>query len=313
MDPLLYKKLKDFGKVKANAPLAKFTTLKIGGMAEALLDVESRADLISVLDFLTAIGENYLVIGGGSNTLLPDDVIEGVVIRNKTGGIGVSGKKIEAESGLSFGFLTNFAAKNSLSGLEWSAGLPGTVGGAIRGNAGAAGGEVAGSMTRLEAWIDGEVVQIKGDECAFGYRDSIFKHNKGVVLRSWFSLAAGDSIRSLHQMQEIVKRRNGIYPPYPSAGSFFKNVSISEWKGKITDLPKEFIDSGWVPAGWLSDRAGLKGLQIGGAMISNEHGNFIINVSSATQADVLKLVDEVKTRVYNKFKLSLEEEVHIIK
>ncbi|MEK7625153.1 MAG: UDP-N-acetylmuramate dehydrogenase [Patescibacteria group bacterium] len=295
MDALLYKKLKEFGKVRANAPLAKHTTLKIGGNAEAFLEVEDKGSLVRALDFLTAVGEDYFVIGGGSNILLPDEVIEGVVIRNRISGLDVSNNIIAAESGLGFGFLTNFAAKNSLSGLEWSAGLPGTVGGAIRGNAGAAGGAVADSLVRVEAWIDGEVVQIKGDDCEFDYRDSIFKHNKGVVLKSWFGLATGDSIKSLHRMQEIMKRRNGVYPPYPSAGSFFKNPSPE------------------TPAGKLIEQAGLRGLRVGGAMVSNEHGNFIINLEGATQADVLKLVDEVKSRVYNKFQITLEEEVHIIK
>ncbi len=150
-------------------------------------------------------------------------------------------------------------------------------------------------MTKVEAWIDGEVVQIGGGECGFGYRDSFFKHNKAVVLKSWFGLAPGEPIKSLLQMQEIVKRRNGYYPPHPSAGSFFKNPSAE------------------LPAGKLIDEAGLKGTLVGGAMVSKEHGNFIVNFNNATQADVLKLVDEVKTRVYNNFKVILEEEVHIIK
>lgn len=313
MDALLYKKLKEFGKVKANASLAKFTTLKIGGTAEVLLEVENRLNLIRVLDLLTSIGENYFLMGGGSNMLLPDDVIDGVVIRNKTAGLEISDKTIEADSGLSFGFMTNFAAKNSLSGLEWSAGLPGTVGGAVRGNAGAAGGEVAHSLSKVEAWIDGEVVQLRSDECDFGYRNSIFKKNRGVVLRSWFSLESGEPLKSLHQMQEIVKHRNGRYPPHPSAGSFFKNAPVEAWTGKTGDLPNEFVQGGFIPAGWLNDQAGLRGLRVGGAMVSNEHGNFIINLDGATQADVLELVDEVKSRVYNKFHISLEEEVHIIK
>lgn len=312
MDALLYKKLKEFGKVRANVPLAKFTTFKIGGSAEVLLDVDNKEKLIQVLDFLVAIGENYFVMGGGSNTLLSDEVFSGVVIRNRTDGFDKRGDTIEAESGLSFGYLTNFAVKQSLSGLEWSAGLPGTVGGAVRGNAGAAGGEMAGNVTKVEAWIDGEVVRIDGSECGFGYRDSIFKRNRGVVLKAWFNLAPGDAKKSLLLMQEIVKRRNGYYPPYPSAGSFFMNVPISVWKRKAFALPSEFVANGRIPAGWLIDQSGLKGFQSGGAMISKEHGNFIINRSGATQADVLRVVEEVKSKVYNIFQISLEEEVRIL-
>ncbi|MFA6105261.1 MAG: UDP-N-acetylmuramate dehydrogenase [Patescibacteria group bacterium] len=312
MDPAIYKYLKQFGNVKANVSLAKFTTFKVGGPASLFIEVKEREKLIELLGFLTGEGISYFILGGGSNVLISDNGFEGVVIKNSTSVLKNKNEIIEAESGVSFGVLSLFALQNNFSGLEWSAGLPGTVGGAIRGNAGAAGGETGKVLSKIEAWIDGELVELNPAECGFGYRDSIFKHNGGIVLKGWFKLVEGESKKSLLKMQEILNRRAGYYPPYPSAGSFFKNVLVKDWPKTAGQLPPEFVSSGKVPAGWINEQAGLKGLKIGGAMVSEQHGNFMINIDKASSEDVLKLVDEVKTRVYNKFGVNLEEEVQII-
>jgi UDP-N-acetylmuramate dehydrogenase len=113
-------------------------------------------------------------------------------------------------------------------------------------------------------------------------------------------------------MQEIMKKRAGHYPQFPSAGSFFKNVPLAAWKKSVATLPAQFVEKRQIPAGWLIDQSGLKGLQIGGAMVSNEHGNFLINFKDATQADLLAVVEEVQARVYTNYAVHLEEEVHII-
>lgn len=313
MDSIIYKKLKTFGKVQANAELAKLTTFKVGGQAEVLVTIEETDQLVKLLNFLTGEGISYLIMSGGSNLLLPDEPLETIVVRVKTAGLKVEGTSIHAEAGASFGSVAQKAIEHSLSGLEWSAGLPGTVGGAVRGNAGAAGGETAGVLDSVEVWLGGERLQLSPNECKFGYRDSIFKRNGAVVLGASFNLASGDPKKSLLQMQEILKKRNGYYPPFPSAGSFFKNISLKNWPGKYDSLPPDFIRNGKVPAGWLIDQSGEKGRTVGGAMVSVEHGNFIINAGGATQADILQLVEEVRTTVYNKFGVELEEEVQIVR
>lgn len=308
----LYKNLKTYGTVKLNVPLAKFTTFKIGGPADLLVIVTEREKLVALIKFLSGEGLSYFILGGGSNLLLPDDGLRDVVIKVESRKSKVEGHIIEADAGVSFGVVTMLAVKHGLTGLEWAAGLPGTVGGAVRGNAGAMDGDTARSLAKVEALIDGEVVELTPAECFFGYRNSVFKHNKGIVLRAWFKLKPGDAKTSLLKMQAIVKQRNGHYPPFPSAGSFFQNIQLKQWTHPTSELPAQFVENGRVPAGWLSEQAGLKGFRVGGAMVSEEHGNFIINFENATQADVLAVVEEVKTRVYNKTNIELEEEVQII-
>lgn len=308
----LYKALKEFGDVKINVTLAKFTTFKIGGPAALVVEVTDTQKLAALLSFLSAEGQEYFVLGGGSNVLLPDDGLQKVVIRIRTNALAIDGDMIEAEAGVLFGAVSTASVKNNLTGLEWSAGLPGTVGGAVRGNAGAMGGETKDVLERVIVWRDGEVLELRPEDCNFSYRESIFKHNNDVILKAWFRLSPGDTKKSLAVMQDIVKKRNGHYPPFPSGGSFFKNVMLKNWTGTTEGLPDAFIEQGRVPAGWLTDLCGLKGFTIGGAMVSKEHGNFLINYKNATQADVLRIVEEVKTKVYTKFNVELEEEVHII-
>lgn len=312
MDQNIYKELKKFGKIKVGVVLSRYTTLKIGGPASLFLEIKDRILLSAALDFLTGEGAPYLMLGGGSNLLMSDEGFDGVVIKNLTSNIKLENSIIEADSGVPFGMVTALSLKNNLAGLEWSAGLPGTVGGAVRGNAGAAGGETGEVLKAVEVWIDGEVTELTPADCKFGYRDSIFKHNKAVVLRAWFKLNSADGQVSMSKVQEILNKRTGYYPPFPSAGSFFKNYPAKNWPEKAGKLPEKFLETGKVPAGWINEQTGLKGFCVGGAMVSEQHGNFLINKDGATASDMLKLVEEVKNRVYNKFGIVLEEEVHII-
>lgn len=313
MDQQIYKYLKNFGKATANFNLAKVNSFKIGGKADVCLEIEEKENLVNALDFLSKEGVGYFVMGGGTNVLFPDEGFEGVVIRVKTNKIHFQDNELFAEAGVSFGTLNMKAAQLSQSGLEWSAGLPGTIGGAVRGNAGSAGSYTGTVIKVVEAYVDGEVVEISAAECGFAYRESIFKKRGGVVLSATFRLVPGDSQKILSLMQTVNERRTSKYPKYPSAGSFFKNVPLEKWSGDSADLPKEFLEKKQIPAGWLNEQCGLKGTKIGGAMVSNEHANFLVNFDHATASDILKLVEEVKSKVYNKFGVELEEEVCIIK
>ena len=305
--------LQQFGDVKINAPLSSLTTFKIGGLADFILEVTETKKLVAGLNFLNQEGIEYFILGGGSNVLLPDEGLHKVVIRISTNKIFIDGEMVEAEAGALFGSVITTAIQHNLRGLEWAAGLPGTVGGAARGNAGAMGGDMARVLEKVTVWRDGEERDLSPDECAYGYRESIFKTNQDVVLRAKFRLAPGDKKKSLQMMQDIVRKRNGHYPPFPSGGSFFKNVVLEKWPASIEGLPSDFVEQGRVPAGWLCEQSGLKSFVVGGAMVSKEHGNFLINYKNASQADVLAVVDTVKERVYNKFKVELEEEVYIVR
>lgn len=313
----LREKLKKFGRVKANEPLSRHTTFKIGGPARYMVIVEDSESLAGLLDFAVAEGLDYFILGGGSNVLASDDGFDGVVIK-------VSGKKapkkieriekgcdIIVEAGVLLGDMVDLAIKGGLAGMEWAIGIPGTVGGAVRGNAGAMGKDVSLAIKWVEVWQDGEVKKLQREDCGFGYRDSMFKHSKGIaILRACVSLEYGSKKDILSAAQTYLARRKKT--SNPSAGSFFKNIKLDKWPGKKEDLPEQFLTRGAVPAGWLIEQLGLKGISAGKVGIFKEHGNYIINADKASQADVLALVEDIKKRVYNKFGVELEPEVEIL-
>jgi len=309
----IYTQLKQFGHVRTNVPLFKYTTFRIGGLARFLVETTETEKLVGLLNFLSEEGIEYFVLGGGSNVIFSDDEFEGVVIKIMSSKQQVSDNIIEAEAGVWLGTIVNLANQNSLSGMEWAAGIPGTVGGAVRGNAGAMGKDTASSISRVEVWRDGEILELSKQECEFNYRESIFKNNKDVVLRAWFELVKGDKSKILELVQKYLKQRQGKFPAFPSAGSFFKNVKLDRWLGDKDFLPELYRQRGTVPVGWLVEQVGMKGFGIGDAQVSEQHGNFIINKKSATQSDILAVVEKVKEAVYNKFGVELEEEVEIVK
>lgn len=312
----LYSKLKEFGDVKINESLAKHVTFKIGGPAKLFITINKTENLVQLLNYLESQGVEYFIVAGGSNLLMNDNGFDGLVIKISTNDLPKlipqgSGFEIEVDAGVMLGAVVNIAAKNSLAGMSWAIGIPGTFGGAIRGNAGAMGKEIVSVLRWVDVWRNGEVVRLKPEECGFSYRNSNFKHNKDVILRGCVYLEPGDKQEIMEKMQTNLKQRK--HTPYPSAGSFFKNIKMHKWTGDTKELPELFLQRGTVPVGWVTETLGLRGLSVGGAKIAEEHGNYVINFDKATQADVLALVEEIKTRVYNKFGVELEPEVHIVK
>lgn len=310
----LYKQLKRFGKVKTNVPLARYTTFQIGGPTKFFVTVDETDKLVGLLNFLSGEGIDYLVMGGGSNLLFSDEGFDGVVIKIATYTLThLHTYTLQSDAGVKLGAVLNMTMQNALTGFEWAAGVPGTVGGAVRGNAGAYGGSTGNSVLKIEVWENGEVREMTKEECGFGYRGSDLKKNHGiVVLRAWFQFVPGDKIEIVSKVQGFLQRRKNRFPPYPSAGCFFANIKLDKWPGDKSILLPKFFEINEVPAGWMVEQVGAMGLRVGGAMVSDKHGNFIINVDKATQADVLSLVAEVSERVYNKFGVELTKEVEII-
>lgn len=309
----IFKQLKQFGRVRTNVPLAKYSTFQIGGPARFFVIVEETEKLVGLLNFLSGEGIDYLILGGGSNMLFPDDGFDGVVIKVHSQQLIANSNVIQADAGVQLNAVLNTAMQNALTGFEWAAGVPGTVGGAVRGNAGAYGGSTGNSVVKIEVWENGEVREMTKEECGFGYRGSDLKNNRGlVVLRAWFQFEQGDKIAIVSKVQDYLQRRKNRFPPYPSAGCFFANIKLDKWPGDKSILLPKFFEIGEVPAGWMVEQVGAMGLRIGGAMVSDKHGNFIINVDKATQADILNLVAEISERVYNKFGVELRREVEIV-
>ncbi len=313
--------LKQFGRLSVNALMSKYTTLHIGGSAQFFIEVTETEKFVELLRFLVGEGIPYYLLGGGSNMLWQDELFEGVVVKVATGRVDfLPGEVLKVDAGVASTALVMNSIKHKLRGLEWAMGLPGTIGGAVRGNAGApwkdlieGNGDIASLARSVSVFRDGEVIDIPAAECAFAYRDSIFKHSADIVLSAEFQLEPGNPQTSLAIVQEINRRRAAHYPKLPSAGSFFKNVDFKDWPGDIEKLPEHFARTKKVPSGWINEQNGLKGYRVGGAMVSNEHGNFIVNVDNATQADVLNLVEEINRRAYTTFGVTLEPEVMIIR
>lgn len=311
----LYQDLKNYGKVRSNEPLSKHTTFKIGGPAKYMVEISERPSLVECLNYLSEQGVDFLILGGGANILASDSGFDGVVIKNKTTNLEVAEDIIIADAGVLLSSVVDAAAANSLSGLEWAAGIPGTVGGAVRGNAGAMGSDTASSILKVEVWENGEAAEFNGINCEFCYRSSRFKEKGGVILRVWFKLnPTSDRAMIIKKMQENLLGRNKKIPKEASAGSFFKNIKISDWPGGMpVNLPPIFVERGMIPSGWLIEESGLKEEKSGDAAVSKSHGNIIINQGKASQSDVLSLVEKIQEKVYNKFGIHLEPEVKILK
>jgi len=286
------------GNVIADEPLSRHTTFRIGGPADAFFEPSDSEDLMSALDFLRKESIRHIIIGQGSNLLFSDNGYRGCVVRvgRAMSKIESVGEFMEVEAGASLHSVVKKLADRGLAGLEQLSGIPGSVGGAVWMNAGAFGNSISERILTVD-YIDekGEKIRIEKKNLKFGYRWSDFQTNPDrIIVSVRFGLTPENSELLKKQIDEYNERRKKMQPQgMPSAGSFFKNPEGN-------------------PAGLLIDRAGLKGLRIGGAEVSPVHANFIVNASGATCADVLTLADEVRRRVQTEFGVLLEPEVKII-
>jgi len=312
MDTLV-KELKKYGQVKSAQLLSRHTTMKIGGPAKYFVIINQTDKLIDLLNFLSGEGIDYQILGGGSNILFSDDGFAGVIIKIETSKLSAIGEEIIAEASAPLSAVVQLASQNSLSGMEWASGIPGTIGGAVRGNAGAYGEDISQSIKEVEVWRDGQVITLLRGDCGFDYRSSVFKGNCDVILQVKIVLKKGDPAQIAKKINDLFFERQNKLPFQPSSGSFFKNIKIGDWQGDKSELPDLFVERGMIPAGWLIEQCGLKGFSFGEAGISEKHGNFIVNYGKASLSDILFIVDKVVSEVYNKYGITLEPEVEIIK
>jgi UDP-N-acetylmuramate dehydrogenase len=261
----------------------------------------------------------FFVLGGGSNILVDDKGYKGLIIKIKNQELKIKGPKIEVDAGVSLGQIVNLATKKNLTGLEWAVGIPGTIGGAVYGNAGwPMNKKNIGSVIEKVKTLDIKKLEIqnyKPKNCRFGYRDSIFKHNKNlIILSAVLKLRVGKKEKIKKEILEILKKRSGKIPTGFSAGSVFKNPNTKDIKNKkiLKDFQeiKNFNDK--IPAGFLIEKCGLKGRTVGGAKISEKHANIIVNLEKGTAKDVQSLINLAKTRVKAKFGVVLREEIVIL-
>lgn len=282
-------------RIRENEPMRNHTTWRIGGPADRLVQPESTEELQQAIQEAQKAGEPYYVIGGGSNLLVSDEGIAGTVIQlgGSLTGLQISENSIIAEAGVPLPFLARKAAEHGLSGLEFAAGIPGSVGGAVVMNAGAYQGQISNVIEQVTCCdASGQLITLHAADCGFAYRNSRFKNNRELVIVSVkMNLQPGRKEDILEQMQKNTASRNAKQPvEYPNAGSIFKNPPGDA-------------------AGRLIELIGAKGWRQGDAEVSEKHSNFIVNTGSASCQDVLQLVNRVKQAVYQKTGVLLEEEI----
>lgn len=285
-------------KIKYNEKMSKYTTMRVGGPCDCIVFPDEISKIKEVIDFCKNENITFFVIGNGSNLLVKDEGIHGVVIKlgHRFGKIEIDGEYILAYAGATMPALSQLAKKNSLKGLEFACGIPGTIGGGVKMNAGAYGSQISDILYEVTYMDEKEEIKtIKNKDCSFGYRKSIFTINPNyVILSAKFKLERGNIDEIENKMKENSLARKTKQPlEYPNFGSVFKR-------------PEGYF------VGKLVDDAGLRGYKIGGAQVSTKHTGFIVNVDNATCKDVLDLIGYVQTTVYNKFNVKLTPEVIII-
>lgn len=281
-------------RVKRDCNLKDLTTFKVGGPAKAVVSVENDAKLCKVISYLKEKNVPFFVIGNGSNLLVSDDGYDGVAVKltGEYQELRIRENEITAGAGVILSKVCTFARDNSLSGLEFAYGIPGTVGGAMVMNAGAYDGEMAFVVKTVDLMDEnGNIRTFSNEEMAFGYRDSLLKHSSYIALRTVYSLKSGQKSDIQAKMDDFMERRRSKQPlEYPSAGSTFKRP-MGNYAGK------------------LIMEAGLSGKRVGGASVSEKHCGFVINDKNAKASEIDELMQEIVKEVRKKSGVTLEPEV----
>ncbi len=326
-------KIKNFlPKIREDVSLAGYTTFKIGGPARYFYIVRTTRNLINAVKAAKKCKLPFFVLGGGSNILVADRGYNGLIIKLQTtnypeaeqvrygAGKLQTTKIIKVGAGVKLADFVKLSLDKGLAGLEWAAGIPGTVGGAIRGNAGAFGKSISENLEEVSVFdiADSKIKIFKNNDCKFSYRNSIFKHNQNlIILSAILRLKKGEKEKMQNLLKDYAKQRIESNPIGYSAGCFFKNIEWRELRDReelIKKFPelKQFRDEPKISVGFLIDQVGLKGKKIGGAEVSEKHAAFIINSGKAAADDVINLSNLIKQKVSERYGLTLKEEVVIV-
>jgi UDP-N-acetylmuramate dehydrogenase len=293
---ILYAKLGD--KVKENVSLAPYTSARIGGPADILIPAESADELARIIKLLQNQDMDYIILGGGSNVLVSDKGVRGVVVLNRAKGVRFHNgdePSVTVESGVVFSNLANRCAAKGLAGLEWAATVPGTIGGAVYGNAGAFGGDMAGNLIWAELLTENGREKFTAEQMGYGYRTSVLKRGEldAIVLAAELRLQNSTKEEATVKIEQFSAHRKATQPPGASMGSMFKNPNGDY-------------------AGRLIEASGLKATRIGNAMISPVHGNFFINHDNTKAEDICRLIELVMKTVKEIQSVDLELEVELV-
>jgi UDP-N-acetylmuramate dehydrogenase len=298
-----------------NVPLARYTRFEVGGPARILADAANEDALREVLGAIEQSGEQYAVIGGGTNLVASDQGYPGVVVRYTNAALEFLGDTVQVAAGAVLQDLVDASIAHGLKGLETMTGIPGWVGGAVYGNAGAYGHSIQERVTGVRFLERGCVREISNADCEFVYRESRFKSRKDwVILSVTLQMESADAEELRASSAEILKIRNEKYPPsMRCAGSIFKNLLWRDLPEAVrAQVPAAAVREGKVPSAYFLEQAGAKGMRRGRVCVADYHANLIYNEGGGTAHEVVELITELKRRVRDRFGMDLEEEVQFL-
>jgi UDP-N-acetylmuramate dehydrogenase len=302
-------------RVAINAPLSAHTRFGIGGPAAVLCDAWERDAFVEALQIAKALAIPRVIVGGGTNLIVADEGFDGLVLRYIGSGIASDGMLLQVEAGAVLQDVVDRSIALGLRGLETMTGIPGYLGGAIYGNAGAYGHSIQELVKEVRI-SDGERVDVlRNEDCRFRYRDSTFKdHKQWVILSASLSFQQGDSAELAKRATEIRAIRDVKYPPeMKCAGSIFKNLLFAELPGSVqAEVPAHVVREGKVPSAWFLEQTGVKGMRRGDIQVATYHANLVYNDGAGTAEDLVAVIQELKRRVLERFGLELEEEVQYV-
>ncbi|HBZ36233.1 MAG TPA: UDP-N-acetylenolpyruvoylglucosamine reductase [Candidatus Veblenbacteria bacterium] len=306
--------------VQTRVKLAPYTNFKIGGPAKFLFEAKTSEQLIKAVQVANEFKLPLLILGGASNVLVADKGYNGLVVLVRNNQWKIEGERVTAEAGVNLGFLVQQTVNKGLSGFEPLVAVPGTIGGAIFGNAGVPQvpkGFIGDWVESVTVCRDDKLILLNREECGFGYRQSAFKQTNDIILSAVFNLKKGSVATSQELIKKYITARKGQPYNKPSSGCIFMNVSITDEvdvRKKFAGEEKldEFIKRGQLPSSWLIDKAGLKGKTIGGIQVSEDHANYLINIGGGTAEQVVQMISYIKQQVRDKFGFQLQEEVRYL-
>jgi UDP-N-acetylmuramate dehydrogenase len=301
--------------ISPGEPLWRLTRFGIGGPADLYAETGSEEAFIAALAVARNAGIETVVIGGGTNLIAADQGFRGLVLRYRGAQLEGHSPCIRAEAGAELQGLVDFSIERGLKGLETLAGIPGSVGGAVYGNAGAYGHAISERVVEVR-FFEGEQVRVFANhDCRFQYRESIFKdHKEWIIFSTGLRLEPDDARVLCETASDIVKVRNEKFPPtMKCAGSIFKNLMLNELPPRAAaEVPPYMVREGKVPAAWFLEQVGAKGMRRGEIQVATYHANLVYNDGAGTAADLCALIDDLKARVHERFGLVLEEEVQFV-
>jgi UDP-N-acetylmuramate dehydrogenase len=301
--------------VSEDAPLSAYTRFAIGGPADIYAETESVESFIQALAVARSSGRDYMVIGGGTNLIVSDAGYRGIMLRFVARRMLAAGHRVHCDAGAPLQDLVDFAIARGLQGLETLAGIPGSVGAAVYGNAGAYGHSIS-ERVRHVRFFDGACVRLfENPACEFHYRDSVFKRHKDwIVFSAELHLTPAGAAALRKTADEILRVRNEKFPcTMKCAGSIFKNFLVAELPSPVAaEIPEKVIREGKVPAAYFLEQVGAKGMSRGDIHVATYHANLIYNAGAGTAADLRALIAELKARVSRQFAVELEEEVQYV-